>query len=81
MPLATIEELTVSTCRWPLAEFERSVLLYCGEPVETASDGKPRSYCPRHAQLAYVRTAALRLPVSVMHRRVDRPRKMTETVA
>ncbi len=70
MTLVTIEELVTSTCRWPEGEFERNVLLYCGERVESRPDGKPGPYCACHARLAYVQTAALRLPASVTHQRI-----------
>jgi hypothetical protein len=92
--LKTLEELTVSTCRWPVAEFERNVLLYRGEPAEAAADGKPKPFCRHHAQIAYIQPAALRLPTSVTHERialarekkvaegvVDRVQEITEAIA
>ncbi len=81
MPLKTLDELTVSTCHWPLAEFERNVLLYCGEAVELRPDGRASPYCPCHARRAYVRRAALRLPPSITHQRTALARPAPATVA
>jgi len=79
MPLKTLDELTVSTCHWPLAEFERNVLLYCGEAAERRADGRPKPYCACHARRAYVRAAALRLPTtSVTHQRIAPARSSVE---
>ena len=47
--MKAIEELKHSNCRWPVAEFEPGVFLFCGEVVN--GDGK--SYCAAHAAVAY----------------------------
>jgi hypothetical protein len=52
--MKTIEELEHDTCRWPMAEFDRGELLFCGEPV--ARSALPRGgcqYCREHMVLAY----------------------------
>jgi hypothetical protein len=54
MPLMlTIEELHRGACRWPAAEFEKNVLLYCGAPVDPSPSPTMRCYCAAHALLAY----------------------------
>jgi hypothetical protein len=56
-PMLALEELTASTCKWPLAEFERGVFLYCGEAVDPSLAPTMRCYCPCHARLAYCRSS------------------------
>jgi hypothetical protein len=67
-PMLAIEELTASTCRWPLAEFERGVFLYCGEAVDPSRIGSMRcSYCLSHKGAAYRPATAPGRPSSPPH--------------
>ncbi len=54
--MLALEELTASTCHWPVAEFERGVFLYCGELVDASLSPTMRVYRPRHARLDYRRS-------------------------
>lgn len=47
--LLVIEELEHGLCKWPVAEFEARVFLFCGDL--TADQGRP--YCVHHMALAY----------------------------
>jgi len=53
--MLALEELTASTCQWPVAEFERGVFLCCGEAVDPSLTTTMRCYYRRHARLAYLR--------------------------
>ena len=69
MSLAALEDLTRSTCHWPVAEFERGVFLFCGEAVDPSTSSMMRCYCAQHAALAYRWTPTLSPPQAVTHDR------------
>lgn len=51
--MLTIEELHRDACKWPLAEFERGVYLFCGKAASVRPSGRAWPYCACHALLAY----------------------------
>lgn len=53
--LFTVNDLTSSSCRWPIGDPKDADFHFCGKE---AIPGKP--YCPEHASVAYVSAKSVR---------------------
>jgi hypothetical protein len=61
--MLAIEELTPSTCHWPIAEVALREYLFCGEAIDPSPSPTMRCYCRRHTAIAYTPVRAPSRPI------------------